>query len=69
MSPQFTGRVIVAEPQPGERWHRDPRMSEPFREALEGYGAEIVPFSSRHFGQSYPYGNKIEGLTALPPPK
>ena len=67
MSPRFGGRVIVAEPQPGPRWSRDPRMADSFRAALIDFGAEIVPFENRHFGESYPYGNKIEGLAALPP--
>ncbi|NOX73726.1 MAG: hypothetical protein GXP03_08945, partial [Alphaproteobacteria bacterium] len=29
-------------------------------------GAEIIPFQSEVFGASYPYGNKIEALKALP---
>ena len=60
-------RLIVAEPQPGPRWQNDPRMrNDEARELLEELGAQIVPFESRHFGQSYPYGNKIEALFALP---
>lgn len=66
-SPRFPGRLIVAEPQPGPLWPEDPRLPPPFREALAGFGAEIVPFESRHFGARYPHGNKIEGLAALPP--
>lgn len=65
-SPDFAGRLFVAEPQPGRRWQRDPRMRRDVRLALQELGAEIVPFQSRHFGQSYPHGNKIEGLEALP---
>ncbi len=64
--PDFKGRLFVAEPQPGDTWGRDPRMSPPVRDALEDLGAEIVPFATPHFGQSYPHGNKIEGLAALP---
>ncbi|MGC9367977.1 MAG: hypothetical protein ACP5DX_00420 [Paracoccaceae bacterium] len=65
--PGFTGRLIVAEPQPGPRWRSDPRIgNSELRTMLERLGAEIVPFESRHFGQDYPYGNKIEGLSALP---
>jgi len=65
--PGFTGRLIVAEPQPGPRWHNDPRIgNSDLRAMLERLGAEIVPFESRHFGEDYPYGNKIEGLSALP---
>lgn len=66
MSPAFAGRMIIAEPQPGPLWDHDPRISADVRARLEELGAEIVPFDSKHFGQSYPYGNKIEGLAALP---
>ncbi|SEW22009.1 hypothetical protein SAMN04488515_1672 [Cognatiyoonia koreensis] len=67
MSPTFDGRLIVAEPQPGPLWRKDPRMSSDIRALLESMGAEVVGFESKHFGESYPYGNKIEGLTTLPP--
>lgn len=66
MSPGFRGRVIVAEPQPGPLWDEDPRISDDMRTVLTDLGVEIVPFESKHFGQSYPYGNKIEGLSVLP---
>ncbi|KEJ89316.1 hypothetical protein [Sulfitobacter donghicola] len=66
-SPDFKGRILVAEPQPGPRWVKDPSMrSQPIREALADMGAEIVPFENKHFGESYPFGNKIEMLSALP---
>ncbi|SEO79093.1 hypothetical protein SAMN04490248_11281 [Salinihabitans flavidus] len=66
-SPGFSGRLFVAEPQPGPLWDRDPRIaSEEIRETLTELGAEILPFPSRAFGQSYPYGNKIEALAAVP---
>ena len=65
-NPDFAGRLIFAEPQPGARWTSDPRISAPVRALLDGFGAEILPFENRHFGQSYPYGNKIEALAALP---
>ena len=65
--PGFKGRLVVAEPQPGENWPRDPRLADDVRAALEDLGAEIVPFESRHFGAAYPQGNKIEGLATLPP--
>ncbi|SES15603.1 hypothetical protein SAMN04490244_106178 [Tranquillimonas rosea] len=67
--PDFAGRLIVAEPQPGPLWQDDPRIADSdLRALLEAeLGAEIVPFRSDHFGQSYPYGNKIDGLKALPP--
>ena len=67
-NPDFPGRFLIAEPQPGGRWPRDPRISNPeLREMLTGdFGAEILPFETGHFGDSYPYGNKIEMLSALP---
>ncbi len=66
--PAYSGRLIVAEPQAGPMWRSDPRVrSDAVRDLLTGeYGAQIVPFESRHFGQDYPYGNKIEALLALP---
>ena len=66
-SPAFQGGLYIAEPQPGPLWDRDPRMSAPVKAHLASLGAQIVPFQSRHFGTSYPNGNKIEGLQALPP--
>lgn len=66
-SPGFEGRVFVAEPQPGSHWERDPRIGNgDVLEALAALDAEIIPFESKHFGENYPYGNKIEALTALP---
>lgn len=66
-NPGFSGKLLVAEPQPGPRWSIDPRISAPIRAALEGFGAEILAFENHAFGQGYPYGNKIEMLAALPP--
>ncbi|MBC7138269.1 MAG: hypothetical protein H5U17_05875 [Defluviimonas sp.] len=65
-NPGFAGRLILAEPQPGARWTSDPRISGPVRALLTSLGAEILPFENRQFGQSYPHGNKIEALAALP---
>ena len=66
-NPDFPGRLFIAEPQPGPLWPKDPRISDPqIREMLESLGASFLPFESRHFGADYPYGNKIEALTALP---
>ena len=65
-SPNFKGRLLVAEPQPGPLWPNDPRIKPEVRTALEQLGAEIVPFHNAHFGANYPYGNKIEMLSALP---
>jgi len=67
MSPGFGGRLLVAVPQPGPLWSRDPAIrAEPVLEALARLDAEILPFQSQHFGQTYPHGNKIEALAALP---
>ena len=66
-SPNFKGRLIVAEPQPGPLWPRDPRMDDTLvLEALNDLDVEIIPFESKAFGNAYAYGNKIEALTALP---
>lgn len=67
MDPDFPGRLLLMEPQPGPRWRGDPRLRDPaLRAFLEELGAEIVPFETRVFGSSYPQGNKIECLAALP---
>ncbi|MFD2738456.1 hypothetical protein ACFSUD_02635 [Sulfitobacter aestuarii] len=67
-SPDFQGRLLVMEPQPGPLWRDDPRIDrDDLRTALLSLGAEILPFQSAHFGSAYPYGNKIEMLAALPP--
>ena len=65
-SPDYKGRMIVVEPQPGPLWDHDPRLPAPVREALEALGAEVRPFENVHFGQAYPHGNKIEGLKVMP---
>jgi hypothetical protein len=66
-SPDFKGRLLIAEPQPGPLWEKDPRISnDALRAALIDLGAEFIPFESQHFGSAYPYGNKIEMLSALP---
>tara|TARA_R110002049_G_scaffold117153_2_gene270226 strand:- start:2155 stop:3207 length:1053 start_codon:yes stop_codon:yes gene_type:complete len=66
-SPDFHGRLLIMEPQPGDLWSEDPTIKDPeIRGALNNLGAEIIPFQSNHFGTAYPYGNKIEMLTALP---
>ena len=65
--PDFSGRLLIAEPQPGPLWPKDPRIQNTeVRDALNALGAEIIPFDSTHFGATYPYGNKIEMLAALP---
>ncbi|MBD3663674.1 hypothetical protein H9Q16_07055 [Sulfitobacter sp. TSTF-M16] len=65
--PGFNGRLLIAEPQPGPLWPDDPRIQNTeIRDALTDLGAEFIPFESHHFGAQYPYGNKIEMLSALP---
>lgn len=66
-APDFQGRLIVAEPQPGPLWDTDPRISADIAATLRDLGAEIRPFHNRHFGASYPHGNKIEALAIMPP--
>lgn len=67
-SPHTPHRLFLAEPQPEGAWAgHDTRISGPTREILEWLGATILPFTARHFGASYPYGNKIEALQILPP--
>ncbi len=65
--PDFSGRLIVAHPVKGPRWDADPTPRQPELLALlDQFGAELVPFENRQFGQAYPYGNKIEALSVLP---
>lgn len=60
-------RLFVAEPQPGPLWSNDQRIKDGgVLELLKEFGATILPFENRHFGQSYPYGNKIEALREMP---
>lgn len=66
MSPKFAGRLIVAEPQPSDRWPNDPRMNADIKAVLADLGAEVLPFENQHFGADYPNGNKIEGLAVMP---
>lgn len=66
-APGWSGRLIFAEPQPEAAWEgHETRIAAGTRDVLEGLGAEIMPFTARHFGAAYPYGNKIEALLALP---
>ena len=64
--PDFPGTLFIAEPQPGPKWHEDPRMSDRTRKTLTNLGAQILPLETRVFGSDYPHGNKIEALAALP---
>jgi hypothetical protein len=65
--PGFAGRLVFAHPVKGPLWSQDPAPRHAGVLALlQGLGAELVPFEPQSFGQSYPYGNKIEALAALP---
>lgn len=66
-NPEYDGRLIFAEPQPGPLWgDTDPTAPSEIRQFLgTEYGAEIRPFASEAFGARYPHGNKIEALKVL----
>lgn len=66
-APNFTGRLIVGEPQPGPLWTRDPRLPEQIRATLADLGATFLPFAANHFGAVYPQGNKVEMLQEMSP--
>ncbi len=68
------GRIGYARVAPPERagrrlgplWGGNPGITDPAaRQCLERLGAEIRPFTSHHFGASYPNGNKVEALSIL----
>ncbi|WP_171122926.1 hypothetical protein [Ruegeria sp. HKCCA4707] len=66
-SPDFAGRLFVASPNSGPRWSQDPGLqNEDVLKALKQLDAEVLPFDNLVFGESYPNGNKIEALLALP---
>jgi len=66
--PNFSGRLICAEPQPGGAWPDDPRIDNgQVRDALARCDVELRPFLAEHFGATYPQGNKIEALQVLEP--
>ncbi len=64
-NPDFAGRLIIAVPE-GDKWARKTALDQDVADELQRLGGEIRPFTSRHFGQDYPYGNKIEALSLLP---
>ena len=67
-APDWRGRLIVAEPGAEGAWTgARTKIPAPIRLALLDFGAEILPFTARHFGASYPFGTKSEALSVLPP--
>ena len=65
-SPDFTGKVVIAEPEPGPLWPTSPSINDPdARELIARFNAEVRTFHSHHFGAAYPQGNKIEALSVL----
>ena len=66
-NPDFNGRLLLAEPQRNARWETSPEVrNADVLTCLAQLGAEIIPFENKTFGQSYPYGNKIEALAQMP---
>lgn len=66
-NPGFKGRLLLAEPQRNDRWDTSPEVrNAEVLGCLAQLGAEIIPFENKVFGQSYPYGNKIEALSQMP---
>ena len=66
-SPNFSGKIFVAEPEHTEKWTRNPKMNDvEVRDLIGALGGDIIQFENKLFGEYYPYGNKIECLQALP---
>ena len=66
-APGWQGRLILAEPRAEAAWAgHAPAIPDAARAVFESRGAEITPFTARHFGAAYPHGNKIEALKLLP---
>lgn len=66
-NPEFPGQVFLAEPQQGGAWRGDPTVKDDdIRAMMDELGGTFLPFTATHFGNSYPNGNKIELLSALP---
>lgn len=59
-------RLALCVPQESPVWSDKRGISAQGRRFLEAAGAEILPFAPQHFGKTYPHGNKIEALAALP---
>lgn len=66
-APEFRGRLLVGVPNAGPLWPEPPGLRKEVQSLLTDLGAEILPFDSRYFGSTYPYGNKVELLLAMEP--
>jgi hypothetical protein len=65
-APNYKGQAFVAVPQNTERWNSNPTITDPeIRALIKTLGGTISPFENTHFGEDYPYGNKIEALSVL----
>ena len=66
-APDYKGQVFVAVPQHTERWNSNPTITDPeIRALIKTLGGTISSFENTHFGEDYPYGNKIEALSVVP---
>ena len=66
-APDYKGQVFVAVPQHTERWNSNPTITDPeIRALIKTLGGTISSFENTHFGEGYPYGNKIEALSVVP---
>ena len=66
-APDYKSQVFVAVPQHTERWNSNPTITDPeIRALIKTLGGTISPVENPHFGEDYPYGNKIETLSVLP---
>ena len=66
-APDYKGQVFVVVPQHTERWNSNPTITDPeFRALIKTLGGTTSPFENIHFGEDYPFGNKIEALSVLP---
>ena len=62
-SPKFAGHVLRF----NQAWTNNPMIrSQHTRNLIAELGAEFIAFDNNGFGESYPYGNKIECLIAIP---
>ena len=65
-APNYTGKLVVAEPESGPLWSSAPEVTDTgARDLLIELGADIRSFHSHHFGEAYPIGNKVEALGVL----